>query len=564
MNTTSEILRVALYARVSGEEQKQGHNIDSQIHELEEFATRNQWPVINIYKDEAWSGAALARPALDRLRDDAGRKLFDAVLINDVDRLARDVTHLGVIKRDLERSGVRVIFRKIPSENSPTQNLLVNILGSFAEFEREMIMDRTRRGRRHKVETRQQFIGCIPPYGYTYSPSDGPQTDGHLTINPTEAAVVREVFNWVDRLGMSARDVVLRLRKEGIPPRKNGSQWQRSTVLRILRGPVYKGTWYYNKHRLDFPMRLVPGGEARARKTSARLRPFADWVPVALPDSLKIISAEQWTRVQQQIDRNRSFSTRNSKHEYLLSGLVRCGGCQARYVGNPSHGRFEYRCLQRCKQVPLVGEDILDGAVWTAMLAALNDPGILTKAIGEIRRPAISPNSQAVRVQPNLENLRKEEARILEAYRLSILTPDQLARELESIASRRKLIEKQESELIRPKPAVTRGSVEDTCRKIRGRLPRLTFETKRDILRLLLRRVVFEGNQVTISGVIPLQDGGGIVDITADYCGHNPTWSANFSLIAPINRNSIKVQAARRANLLKATSALARLRQRRS
>ncbi len=363
MNKTSETLRVALYARVSGEEQKQGHSIDSQISELEEYASRNEWPVIHIYKDEAWSGAALARPALDRLRDDAGKKIFDAVLINDVDRLARDVTHLGVIKRDLERSGVRVIFRKIPSENSPTHNLLVNILGSFAEFEREMIMDRTRRGRRHKVETRQQFIGCIPPYGYTYSPSENSKTDGSLTINPAEAAVVREMYNWVDRLGLSAREVVLRLQKEGTPPRKRGSQWQRSSVLRILRGTIYAGTWYYYKHRLDYPRTLAPVDEARARKTSSHLRPRTDWVAVTLPDSLKIISDEQWTRVQQQIDRNRSFSPRNSKHEYLLSGLVRCGGCQARYVGNPSHGRFEYRCMRRCKRVPLVGEETLNDTV---------------------------------------------------------------------------------------------------------------------------------------------------------------------------------------------------------
>ena len=120
MNATEPHLRVVLYARVSGEEQKQGHNIDSQVEELKQFAAQRDWSLVDEYRDEAWSGALLARPGLDRLRDDASKKMFDAVLINDVDRLARDVTHLGVIKRDLERSGVRVIFRKIPSENSPT------------------------------------------------------------------------------------------------------------------------------------------------------------------------------------------------------------------------------------------------------------------------------------------------------------------------------------------------------------------------------------------------------------------------------------------------------------
>ena len=68
----------------------------------------------------------LGQPALDQLRDGAGKKTFDAVLINDIDRLARDVTHLGVIKRDLERSRVRVIFRKIPplsQQQSPEAEL---------------------------------------------------------------------------------------------------------------------------------------------------------------------------------------------------------------------------------------------------------------------------------------------------------------------------------------------------------------------------------------------------------------------------------------------------------
>jgi site-specific DNA recombinase len=518
MSSTHELLRVALYARVSGEEQKQGHNIDSQIAELQEHASRNEWPVIDIYKDEAWSGAALARPALDRLRDDAGKKLFDGVLINDVDRLARDVTHLGVIKRDLERSGVRVIFRKIPSENSPMHNLLVNILGSFAEFEREMIMDRTRRGRRHKVETRQQFIGCIPPYGYAYSPSEKPQTDGSLAVNPAEAAVVREMFNWVDRLGLSAKGVALRLDREGIPPRKSGSSWQTSTILRILHGTIYMGTWYYYKHRLDFPKTLVPGGEARARKSSAHLRPRTDWVPVTLPDSLKIISIEQWTCVQRQIDRNRSYSPRNSNHEYLLSGLVRCGGCQSRYVGNPSHGRFEYRCYRRCKRVPLVGEDTLNGAVWTALETALNDPATLTKAIEEIKRPAEAPKQETDQIEVAIQKLHMEETRILEAYRLSILTSDQLARELESIANRRKLLEKQAQQSKQPRLIITRDSVEESCRKIRERLPRLTFETKRSILRLLLRKVVYEGDQVRISGVIPLEIDGGIAGTMANHC----------------------------------------------
>ena len=103
-DTSNNILRAGLYCRVSTEEQREGQTIDSQVGELERFARDRSWAVARTYKDEGWSGSILARPELDRLRDDASKSVFEIVLLNDVDRLARDVTHLGIIKRDLERS----------------------------------------------------------------------------------------------------------------------------------------------------------------------------------------------------------------------------------------------------------------------------------------------------------------------------------------------------------------------------------------------------------------------------------------------------------------------------
>ena len=85
-------LRIAIYARVSTEEQREGQTIDSQVAELERFCREKVWLITGIYKDEGWSGGVMERPELDRLRDDAQKAVFDAVLINDVDRLARDVT----------------------------------------------------------------------------------------------------------------------------------------------------------------------------------------------------------------------------------------------------------------------------------------------------------------------------------------------------------------------------------------------------------------------------------------------------------------------------------------
>jgi site-specific DNA recombinase len=268
-------MRLAIYTRVSTEEQREGQTIDSQIAELERFSREKGWLIVQSYQDAGWSGGVMERPELDRLRDDAQKGLFEAVLINDVDRLARDVAHLGVIKRDLEKKGIKVIFRKLPSDASPTYNLMVNILGSFAEFEREMISDRTRRGRRHKVEVRKQYLGGNTAYGYRYLPKDRlAGTEGSLLIAPEEAAVVRQMFEWVDQDGLSARQVLNRLNELKIPPKKRAAKWGKSSVLRILRSETYAGIWHYNKFQGCEPKDPANSPRYRKRsKCSLRMRP---------------------------------------------------------------------------------------------------------------------------------------------------------------------------------------------------------------------------------------------------------------------------------------------------
>jgi site-specific DNA recombinase len=345
-NVATSGLRVAIYARVSTEEQREGQTIDSQIAELERFAADRQLQITHIYKDEGWSGGVMARPELDHLRDNA-QKGLQAVLINDVDRLARDVTHLGVIKRDLERGGIQVIFRKLPSDSSPTHNLMINILGSFAEFERELISDRTRRGRRHKVEVRKKYLGSLTSYGYRYTPIDrAAGQEGFLEIIPSEAFVVRQIFEWVDREGLSAHKVLRRLNERRIPPRKRGRTWAKSSVLRILRNEMYAGVWYYNKHESCEPTHASIERKYRKHvKSSIRRRRREDWLPVELPKSLVLVPRDRWERVQRQITQNITFSPRNEKYTYLLKGLVRCAGCGSRYIGDPCHGKRYYRCI---------------------------------------------------------------------------------------------------------------------------------------------------------------------------------------------------------------------------
>src|SRR5439155_21725635 len=111
----------------------------------------------------------------------------------------------------------------------------------------------------------------------------------------------------------------------------------------------------------------TPARYRKSNKSSRRKRPKSEWLPVELPERIVLVNRDRWERVQAQLNRNIAFSPRNTKHAYLLKGLVQCGGCQARYVGDPVHGRFYYRCAARCKTRPSITEDKLNALVWNAV-----------------------------------------------------------------------------------------------------------------------------------------------------------------------------------------------------
>jgi len=599
MQASSPIHRIALYVRVSSEEQREGQTIDSQIAELERFARERGWVIADIYKDDGWSGGMLARPELDRLRDDASKARFSGVLVNDVDRLARDVAHLGVIKRDLERKGIQVIFRKLPAENSPMRNLMVNILGSFAEFEKELIADRTRRGRRHKVEVRQRFIGCIPPYGYQYVRTGSKEgEDGILRVNPEEAVIVRRMFQWVDEEGFSARRVISRLNQTSILPRKGASRWAKSSVLRILRSQVYAGTWHYNKHESYEPERSSRNHKyRRSLKSSTRRRPRADWLPVTLPEALRLVPHDRWERVQDRLTQNISFSPRNSKHAYLLRSLVRCAGCGARFVGEPCHLKFYYRCLTRCKKVGTVQEGDLDNTVWGAVEKALLNPDLVIENIAKLQEQNNGRSeevaAQAAEIEKTMEQLQMEESRILEAYRQEIITGAQLGREIQKLEARRASAQALQNQLPKevPRPLLPKARimelVAEFCAQIGSRLASIQPEEKQQVLRYLVREIIFDGSTARIRAIIPP---GGIATTTPYLRGRNPDQQENeeisknernkcyqpqeslhpsrsqdgglaFELIEEVHRNVEARAAASRANLVKANAALQKSRE---
>ncbi len=142
------LTRAALYARVSTEKQEREETVASQVDLLQQTAKARGYEVLpgNLFIDDGVSGTRLDRPALERLRDLAAEGTFEVVLVTAPDRLARRYAYQVVLVEELTRSGCEVVFVHQSLGASPEEQMLLQMQGVFAEYERALIHERTRRG----------------------------------------------------------------------------------------------------------------------------------------------------------------------------------------------------------------------------------------------------------------------------------------------------------------------------------------------------------------------------------------------------------------------------------
>ncbi len=161
-------MNIAMYVWVSTQRQAQTQTIEQQLQLLREYSQKQGW-VWNeehIFRDDGYSGATLRRPGLDRLRDQVRNAAFDRMLIIAPDRLARNYVHQMLLVEEFEQGGCQVEFADQPMSHNPHDQLLLQIRGAVAEFERSLIAERMRRGRLQKY----QAGGLLP---WTHSPVRG-------------------------------------------------------------------------------------------------------------------------------------------------------------------------------------------------------------------------------------------------------------------------------------------------------------------------------------------------------------------------------------------------------
>jgi len=214
----------AIYARVSSEQQKEEHTIASQTAALREFARSEGYSVPDewVFQDEGYSGASLVRPGLEKVRDLAAEGQIQAMLVLAPDRLARKYAYQVLLIEELARHGVETVFLKAPQSDTPEDQLLLQFQGMIAEYERAQILERSRRGKRHRAQQGEVGVLSGAPYGYRYV-RKSEERAAYYEVIEAEAEVVRQVYALYAGAAQSIGDVTRWLNEQGVPTRKGGA-----------------------------------------------------------------------------------------------------------------------------------------------------------------------------------------------------------------------------------------------------------------------------------------------------------------------------------------------------
>jgi site-specific DNA recombinase len=519
-------MRVAIYVRVSTQRQAQTQTIEQQIERLRTHIEAQGWVLEpeHIYRDDGYSGAKLNRPGLDSLRDRAALAEFDLVLITEPDRLARNYVHQMVVIEELERRGIRVEFLDRPMSDDPHDRLLLQIRGAVAEYERTQISERMRRGRLAKFRAGQLLPWTRPPYGYRVDP-EHPRDPAGVRLDEAEAAIAAQMFDWYLEPGVSLYCVAKRLTDLGLPTPTGKPRWNVATVRGMLKNPAYIGMAYTNRtHMIPSKKRksaLQPAGPGE----SWAPRPEEEWIAITVP---AVVTAETFDRVQGKLSLNQQMSPRNNKvYNYLLRGLVSCGQCRLSAMGRTIHAQYHYYVCrghtdalraaqgQRCtaRYAPAIQ---LDELVWQDLCTVLTQPEIIAHALERAHGGHWAPQELRARIdalKKTIDHLERQQERLLEAYLAGVVTLPEFERKRQELAQKQEALRSQQTQL---EATVTQrielshvaASIEAFCMQVRPVLKQATFAQRRQLVELLIDRVIVTDDKIEIRYVIPTQPDG--------------------------------------------------------
>ena len=517
--------QIALYLRVSSEEQRERETMEIQREFLEQYCQLYGLEVADVYEDDGVSGTIPLneRPAGRRLLEDAAQERFGAVLVSKLDRLGRTLLVIVDAHDRLQEAGggVGLVSGREPIDTSnPSGRLIFQMLASFAEYDRENIAERTQAGQR-RAFFRGRQVGAIP-YGY-----DIVAKDGEFVVVEEEAGIVREIIANVAE-GATLYSEAKRLNDEGVPspghryrgkPRKHGGGWGHTTIREIVQQRAYAGTHV---------VKLNGGAEIIERA-----------VPPIVDPALREKALER-------LRENKRYAGGRRKRNYLLSGLIECVTCGCTYMGSAtSHSKgakryYQYRCGTRVRvhdpryrgnSCPYINAQWLEFLVWQDVRGFLQNPGEVLERV----REQLEGGERAETLEERLASLRKrlatkhsERERAMRLYTRGLASEEEtevLLADLKNQADNlRLLISATEAELSTvEEDRLVAKNTEAWLLTLRKNLAEVeqdtdeAFRKRRELVKLLIERI----------GADRDEDGRLRVDITYRFSPPAPSFSSD-------------------------------------
>ena len=417
---------------------------------------------------------------------------------------------------EFQRSGVELVFLNRELGHSPEDELLLQMQGMIAEYERAQMLERSRRGKRHKAQQGSVNVLSGAPFGYRYITVIEGGGEARYEVLEEPAEIVRKIFNLVGRERLSIGDVKRHLEAAKIPSPTGKSGWDRTTIWGILKNPAYCGQAAFGKTR---------AGELRPRLREQRGRSMQprrgrstydvsseEWLPIPVPP---IVSEELFRSVETQLQENRQRARQGQRGaKYLLQGLLVCECCGYAYYGkaispsarkgNPRHYAY-YRCIgsdayrfggQRLCYNKQVRTDRLEPMVWREVCQLLEDPNRLAHEY-QHRLEAVQHISNATGLsllEKQIAKVRQGISRLIDGYAEGYLDKAEAEPRIRQFKQRLQALEEQSQNIRlqdqqRMELQLVIGRIEEFSSNVKLGLEKLDWKGQRELIRTLVKRV---------------------------------------------------------------------------
>lgn len=484
----TSVKRLIVYARVSTEEQEEGYSLQTQLQSCRNWARENNYKIVAEITDD-FTGRTLERPGFSEVVSIIQAGEADAVITHMPDRLSRNLFNRISIREELYDLDVELISvtRGIFTP-TPANRFVDNIEGAVAEYELELIRERTTRGRKAKAESGAWIGQGVIMYGYQ---KEGLKKTAELVIDEEEAETVRSIFNWYvhgDNGPLTIVDIIERL--NGVRS-KTGARWTRPMIYRILKNEAYTGTYHALK---------------RTNKNGKTvMRPKAEWVIQQIPS---IVSRELFNAAKAKLQAHaRSSGFTRSAHEYLLSGKIRCacGHSVHARTSNVKSGLYlyyacsaneKYRAVRKC-DLPMLRASVVDQLVWDWAVNRLKNFDLIvdsmTKEIVQVQARNETVYARVKNIDSRIADAQKQISRLIDLYANERIDPKYLDEKVDDLQRNIKDLQDEQIELLEAIEAVPSEEeiqeISEIAKLMKGAGPCADFKTRQAILSVIRMKV---------------------------------------------------------------------------